>query len=116
VRFHADECLDRKIVDALITLGADVTSASALAPGAIDEAVLELSLQGDRVLITEDKDFGALVFRDRRASAGIVLVRLDKITDVVAADIAARIFALPNFGRDAFTTLDLDGVRSRDLA
>ena len=31
----------------------------------------------DRVVVTNDKDFGALVFQERRAHRGVILLRLD---------------------------------------
>ena len=43
-------------------LGQDVFPASEIDPGATDEALLELALEEQRVIITEDKDFGELVF------------------------------------------------------
>ena len=95
--------------------GADVPSAAALARGAPDIDVLAAGHAASRVVLTEDKDFGALVFKDRRASAGVVLVRVDKISDTDAVALAARILALPNHGRGAFTTLDMEGQRLRPL-
>lgn len=46
--------------------------------GASDEIVLEKAVAEGRVLITNDKDFGEMVFRDRRAHRGIVLLRLER--------------------------------------
>lgn len=46
----------------LTDLGHDVLSARETAPGASDEALLALANQERRVLVTEDKDFGDLVF------------------------------------------------------
>lgn len=38
--------------------------------------VLQRALERQAVLVTEDKDFGELVFRQRKMNAGIVLYRL----------------------------------------
>ena len=46
----------------LTDLGHDVLSARDAAPHATDEALLALANRERRVLITEDKDFGELVF------------------------------------------------------
>ena len=46
----------------LTNLGHDVISGMDRDPRATDEALLELANQEQRVLITEDKDFGELVF------------------------------------------------------
>ena len=46
----------------LTDLGHDVLSAREIDPRATDEALLALANRERRVLITEDKDFGELVF------------------------------------------------------
>lgn len=115
MRFYADECFDGRIVAALLASGADVASAAALAQGASDVDVLAAGYTASRVVLTEDKDFGALVFKDDRANAGVVLVRVDKISDADAVALAASILALSDHGRGAFTTIDLKGQRVRQV-
>ena len=56
----------------LTDLGHDVLSAVEIDPQATDEALLALAFQQQRVLITEDKDFGELVFLRRAPHACIV--------------------------------------------
>ena len=46
----------------LVDLGHDVVSALEIDPQATDEALLALAQEEQRILITEDKDFGELVF------------------------------------------------------
>ena len=64
---------------------------SEVSPGATDEQVLEHALNERRVLITEDGDFGELVYGRGRSSAGVILLRFPsalgrtKSTTVVAA-------------------------------
>lgn len=43
-------------------------------------------------LVTADKDFGELVFRQRRVNAGIVLLRLAGLPAGLKADQVARVF------------------------
>jgi predicted nuclease of predicted toxin-antitoxin system len=38
-----------------------------------DEAVLTMANQNEALLLTADKDFGELVFRQQRLSTGVVL-------------------------------------------
>ena len=45
-------------------------------PGLDDSDVLSLAVEDDRILITADKDFGEMVFRERRLHKGIILLRL----------------------------------------
>lgn len=46
-----------------------------LTPRAEDAAVIDLAVREERVLLTEDKDFGHLVYAHRHPSAGVVLIR-----------------------------------------
>jgi predicted nuclease of predicted toxin-antitoxin system len=44
-------------------------------PGATDAAVIERAARDARVLLTEDTDFGQLVFASAARSAGVVFIR-----------------------------------------
>lgn len=59
-----DVCAEsRSMRQMLAQTGHDVRSVSEYNPTASDESVLELALQEERVLLTEDEDFGELVFQ-----------------------------------------------------
>lgn len=44
--------------------------------GASDKEILEFAEREERILITNDKDFGELIFRLNRPSSGVILIRL----------------------------------------
>ncbi len=75
MRFLADESCDFAAVHALRAAGHDVVAVSEVARGAVDSVVIELARSERRVLVTEDKDFGQLVFAAARQSSGVVLLR-----------------------------------------
>lgn len=75
MRFLADESCDFAVVRALRAAGHDVVAAKDVKPGASDEAVIALALGESRVLLTEDKDFGQLVFASAVQSPGVVFIR-----------------------------------------
>lgn len=75
MRFLADENCDAVVVRALRAEGHDVKAVAEVALGATDEAVTALALQERRVLLTEDKDFGQLVFAAAAPTSGVVLIR-----------------------------------------
>jgi predicted nuclease of predicted toxin-antitoxin system len=52
--------------------GDDVVSIVAIDPKATDEEVLSLALRDERILVTEDKDFGELIFVRRLPHGPIV--------------------------------------------
>ena len=77
MRFIVDENTGPAVAAWLRAQGHDVFSVYDQARGLHDYAILEKALQEDRILITNDKDFGAMVFRERRPHKGVVLLRLD---------------------------------------
>ena len=63
MRWLADECVDAALVRRLRTAGHDVIYAAEVASGATDAQILRRANDEDRLLLTEDKDFGEFVSR-----------------------------------------------------
>jgi predicted nuclease of predicted toxin-antitoxin system len=76
VRFLADENLHVGLVEWLRSGGHDVLYAAESFSGDPDEVLLESARREGRILVTDDKDFGELVFHRRLVSQGILLIRL----------------------------------------
>jgi predicted nuclease of predicted toxin-antitoxin system len=74
-RFLADESCDFAVVRALREAAFDAVAVVEHSPGATDDQVIALSVKEQRVPLTEDKDFGQLVFAANRESAGVVFIR-----------------------------------------
>jgi len=53
----------------------DVLAVCEVAPRSVDRDLLEQARREQRILITEDKDFGWLVFASHTDSAGVILIR-----------------------------------------
>lgn len=63
MKFLLDVCISSRSLTAfLVGQGHDVVSAITIDPRMSDTQLLEIALREDRVLITEDKDFGELLF------------------------------------------------------
>lgn len=75
MRFLADESCDFAVVRALRGTGHDVLAVAEVARGAKDSAVIALAREQQRVLLTEDKDFGQLVHAHGERASGVVLIR-----------------------------------------
>jgi predicted nuclease of predicted toxin-antitoxin system len=71
-----DESTGAAVVEYLRSGGHDVLAVGEDMPQADDSAILDQALREGRVLVTNDKDFGELVFRSGRAHCGVVLLRL----------------------------------------
>ncbi|MDO8753424.1 MAG: DUF5615 family PIN-like protein [Anaerolineales bacterium] len=75
LRFLADESCDFSVVRALRANGFDVLAVSEYMQYSVDSELLEQAHRENRVLLTEDKDFGWLVFVSHSDSAGVILIR-----------------------------------------
>jgi predicted nuclease of predicted toxin-antitoxin system len=89
MNFLADESVDRPIVERLRQEGYHVSYIVELEPGMSDDAVLQLANKEAALLLTADKDFGEMVFRQRLHMHGVVLIRLAGVTPVRKAEIVA---------------------------
>lgn len=112
----ADESCDGRVARALRDAGHDVQMASIDLRGESDHHIMEAAAVEGRVVITEDLDFGKLVFVEGRATAGIILVRWPaddregiarRLVDVVAG-LGAQLVG-------AYTVVRSTGVRIRRL-
>ncbi len=73
--FVADESVDLQIVTRLRSQYTVIYVAE-MNPAMPDDAVLEKANHLGAILITADKDFGELVYQQKRAHNGILLIRL----------------------------------------
>lgn len=86
MRFLADECCDFYMVKALIADGNDVLCVRELSPGADDSSVVETALREKRILLTEDKDFGQLIYAHGQGALGVIFMRFPIPARVRIAD------------------------------
>ena len=81
MRLLADENIPLASIRALRASGHDVLAATEALPGSRDQDVLSTAMAEGRVLVTFDRDFGALAFQHgASADAGIVLLRFIPVT------------------------------------
>ena len=114
MRLVADESIDGPIVERLRQEGHEVTYVAEMRPGMWDEKVLGESSRRKAILLTADKDFGELVFRMRRVSAGVVLVRLAGLSaEAKATTVASALSAHAAELMGAFSVVSPGGVRIR---
>jgi predicted nuclease of predicted toxin-antitoxin system len=92
MRLLVDESVESAIESLLRAEGHDLVSIAEEMPGSDDTHVLGRATLEGRILITNDKDFAELAFRQRSASAGIVLVRLPRASSAVKARRVGEVF------------------------
>lgn len=86
MRFLADENCDFAIVRALRAAGYDVQTVKERCEGAEDQAIIDLAAKENLILLTEDKDFGQLVFAGTQSKAGVIYLRFPSKTRSLLAE------------------------------
>ncbi len=89
MNFLADESIDQPIVKRLRGYGHRVWYVAEMDPGISDDMVLDLANRHKALLLTADKDFGELVFRQKRSTQGVLLIRLAGLSAARKADVVA---------------------------
>lgn len=77
MRFLVDECTGSKVAEFLRGNNHEVFSVFDESRGMTDDEVLTKAADENWILITNDKDFGEMIFRERRIHHGVVFLRLD---------------------------------------
>ena len=114
MNFVADESVDQPIVVQLRADGHTVIAIVEMEPGVSDETVLKIANQQNCILLTADKDFGELVFRENRHTSGIILIRLSGLTAKAKAEVVGT--AVKEHADrfvETFTVLSKNNIRIR---
>jgi predicted nuclease of predicted toxin-antitoxin system len=88
----ADEGVDGHIVARLRQDGYDVLYIAEMEPNISDDMVLSHANTQGAFLLTEDKDFGELVFRQRLVHTGVMLIRLAGLSSQMKAAMVSAVF------------------------
>lgn len=77
-KFLIDESVEFRIVLSLRERGFDVKAITEASPSISDVAVLRLSYNQRRILVTNDTDFGTLIFKEGKKAHGVILIRMPR--------------------------------------
>ncbi|HEX4963711.1 MAG TPA: DUF5615 family PIN-like protein [Thermoanaerobaculia bacterium] len=77
MRFLVDECTGPSVARWLRSQGFEVFSVFDEARGSSDDVIIRKAALENWILITNDKDFGNKVFRERHPHRGVVFLRLE---------------------------------------
>lgn len=75
MRLLVDESSGKRLAELLKKEGHDTLFVGDTIPSATDEEVIKKAKKEKRILVTDDKDFGELVFRLKRPVNGVILLR-----------------------------------------
>ena len=106
--------VDRQIVALQQQAGHDVLYIAELEPGIADQIVFDKANRLNALLITADKDFGELVFRQGIVRAGVILLCLAGLSPITRASIVTAVVQKrENELSGAFTVISPGVVRIR---
>lgn len=77
LKFIVDVGVSNKVEKWLAAQGFDVVNVRNIDPRLPDHKIVEIAAKENRMVITMDKDFGELVYRNTAAHTGVLLLRLD---------------------------------------
>ncbi len=92
MRFIVDECTGPKVAQWLRDQGHEVFSVYEEARGIDDDKIIKKAFDDNFILITNDKDFGEKVFRERRPHRGVIFLRLEDERSIIKIDTIRRLF------------------------
>jgi len=112
----ANENIPLKTCEELKSEGIDILSVREIAPGAPDEEVIRIANEGERILITFDKDFGKLVFRQKVMVKGVILLRIPPISSSMISENIKKLLLRNDIKlKGHFTVVEVDKIRSIPL-
>lgn len=77
MRFLVDECAGPTVAEWLRANGHEVFSVYDSARGMEDDDIVQKAFDDNWIIVTNDKDFGEKVYRDRKPHRGVILLRLE---------------------------------------
>ncbi len=108
----ADESVDFGIITGLREIGFQILSILEDHSGIKDEDVLRIAVKEKGLLITEDKDFGEIIYRLKQRHMGILLIRLTDMPRRERIELVVEIIVRHiNDLRNNFSVLDRRGLR-----
>lgn len=112
MKILADENISRLLVERLRQEGHEVLYIMEIARGSNDPTVLELASQQGALLVTDDKDFGELVFHQHLQASGVLLIRLATLQPSQEIEVVVQV--IREYGDKllkAFTVIMPRGIR-----
>lgn len=91
MKFIVDECTGAKVSQWLREKEHDVFCVYTQARGWKDKIILEKAVLDERIIITNDKDFGEMIFRDSQYHKGIILLRLSNTRWMTKVQVLERL-------------------------
>lgn len=116
MKFLLDANVEFRIATFLTSLGHDVKTIAHDYPASLtDHEVLALAVQEQRMLLTNDRDYGELIFRQHLNHCGIIYFRLKNSQDIAEkTQWLATVLKLHTNNLTAYFVVTQHGIRVRN--
>jgi predicted nuclease of predicted toxin-antitoxin system len=111
----ANENIPLQSVEYLRAKGFDIRAIGVDNPSVKDEVVIAFATAEDRTIITFDRDYGELIFRNNyKPPCGVIYLRLDQYAPHEPGEIIEAMLLDNAFDcKHALTVIDKNGIRQR---
>ena len=112
MKFIVDENAGPSVAKWLTSIGHEVHSVYDESPGISDDEILKKAFDENLIVVTSDKDFGELVFKNNMPHKGVILMRLVNESSPNKIQVLSRL--LEQFSEllpDRFVVVTEGGVR-----
>lgn len=92
MKFIVDECTGPKVANWLSSQGYDLFSVPLQGRGMKDLQILEKANLENRIIVTNDKDFGELIFKNSHIHKGVIFLRLNDETSTNKISVLKNLF------------------------
>ncbi|GAB3933288.1 DUF5615 family PIN-like protein [Larkinella terrae] len=115
MKFIVDECTGPRVADWLLEKGFDVFSVFRQGRGMKDIEILQKAVDEQRIIITNDRDFGELIFKNGLPHQGVVFMRLGNETSGNKIEVVSRLFEtnIDLINNSNFITVTEESIRVR---
>ena len=115
MKLLANENFPIKSILYLKSKGFDISSIGTDIPSIQDHAVMTIAIKEERTILTFDRDYGELIFKNNyKPQGGVIYLRLDEYKADEPGKIIEELINKKEFAFDnALTVLDKNGIRQR---
>lgn len=118
MKFLANENFPQPSIDLIKSSGFEVSSITMLHAGISDHEVISIALQEDLIILTFDKDYGEIIFKENIPNPpSVVFFRYKGDSPRFAGEAICRIIAEGQIELlNRFTVVEETGIRQRNYA
>ncbi len=117
LRLLVDECVDRLVAQALASAGHDLRFVATAHHGSSDLEVSALAMDDERIVVTQDFDFGDLSVHRGVRLPGVILIACQSLPpEERGARVSAALGRLQDEPTGRLTIVEPNRTRQRDLS